>query len=100
MGAIEKNQTFLLKFKNDTVTTVSRKTVDALSDVLGMDVTQTVHIALACLRDDLLKNSVARTNSPPGGPEDYPPMTATQLIGIREMARKPKGKLISDEFLF
>ena len=86
----------LFKFKSDTVTTVSRETVAGLAKVLGFNETQTIHYALARLRDAYRSGSRSGSD----GEEHYPPLTAEQIIKIQEVARKPRGKLISSESLF
>lgn len=88
-----KSKSLLLKFKDDTVTTVSHETFSEVAKTLGFNETQTLHLAIARLRDEVLGGAGA-------GEERYPPLTAGQLLNIRSRAPKPKGKLVRKESLF
>ena len=46
-----KRKTLLFKFKDDTVTTVSHETFSDVAKTLGFNETQTLHLAIARLRD-------------------------------------------------
>lgn len=52
---VAKSDTFVLKFKSDSLLTVSRKRFDAITDRLGLNQTNTIHLALSRLYDDLRK---------------------------------------------
>jgi len=89
-----KRKTLLLKFKDDTVTTVSHETFSEVARTLGFNETQTLHFAIARLRDEILKGGRAGSG---GGEEPYPPLTAGQLLDIRSQAPKPRGKPVRKE---
>lgn len=90
---------FLLKFKHDTLATVSRKSVQKMARKLGFNETQLVHLALARLRDQLLDNR-ERPAVSFGEEGDYPPLTEEQLAAIRRHAPKRRGKPVTSESLF
>lgn len=98
MAAVaSKRKNLLFQFKEDTVTTVSRETVSEMAKTLGFNETQTLHFAVARLRDDI------RRGEHPGsgdGEERYPPLTLDQLFDIRSHAPKPQGKLVRKQSLF
>lgn len=96
-SAATKSKSLLFKFKDDTVTTVSRETFSEVARTLGFNETQTLHLAIARLRDEVLGR--ARPGSR-AGEEPYPPLTAGQLLNIRSRAPKPRGRLIRKESLF
>ncbi|MGQ0752537.1 MAG: hypothetical protein ACT4PS_18570 [Betaproteobacteria bacterium] len=96
-GTATKRKSLLFKFKEDTVTTVSRETFSEVARTLGFNETQTLHLAIARLRDEVLRD---RQDGSGDGEEPYPPLTATQLVNIRSRAAKPRGKLIRKESLF
>lgn len=89
--AATKRKTLLFKFKDDTVTTVSHETFSGVAKTLGFNETQTLHFAIARLRDEVLGGGERR---PGAGEEPYPPLTAGQLLDIRSRAPKPRGKLV------
>jgi hypothetical protein len=89
-----KSKSLLFKFKDDTVTTVSHETFSEVARTLGFNETQTLHLAIARLRDEVLSGT-----RPGAGEERYPPLTAGQLLNIRSRAPKPKGKLVRKESL-
>ena len=89
-----KRKTLLLKFKDDTVTTVSRETFSEVAKTLGFNETQTLHLAIARLRDEVLGNGQHGSGA---GEEPYPPLTARQLLDIRSRTPKPRGKLVRKE---
>ena len=93
-----KPNALLLTFKEDTITTVSRRTFSVVAQKLGFNETQAAHYAFARLRDEILRRP--RTAAADAGEEEYPPLTAEQLLKIRETARKPRGKLVKRESLF
>ena len=80
-------------FADDSLTRVSRTTLKSLSRKLGFNETQTVHYALACLRNEIVP--VATTA--PSVEEDYPPLTQRQLDVIRaqQPRRRKAGKVES-----
>ena len=92
-----KRNRLLFKFKDDTVTTVSRETLSEVARSLGFNETQTLHLAMARLRDELL---AGRQRDSADGEEPYPPLTARQLFDVRSRAPKPGGKLVRKESLF
>ncbi len=96
-SATTKRKTLLLKFKDDTLTTVSHETFSEVARTLGFNETQTLHFAVARLRDELFKTGRAGSGD---REEPYPPLTAGQLLDIRSRARKPRGKLVKKETLF
>lgn len=80
---ILKKETLLVAFREDSLTRVSRRTLSEISNILGFDQTQTVHLALARLREDVLG-----PNSKPVAEGDYSPLTSEQEAAIRR--HKPK----------
>ena len=92
-----KRKTLLLKFKDDTITTVSHETFSEVAKTLGFNETQTLHFAIARLRDEILKGGRAGSGD---GEEPYPPLTAGQLLDIRSRAPQPQGKPVRKESLF
>jgi hypothetical protein len=92
-----KPKTLLFKFKDDTVTTVSHETFSEIARTLGFNETQTLHLAIARLRDEVLASG-ERVSA--DSDEPYPPLTAGQLFDVRSRARKPRGKLVRRESLF
>ncbi|MBI2318639.1 MAG: hypothetical protein HYU75_17015 [Betaproteobacteria bacterium] len=92
-----KRKSLLFKFKEDTVTTVSHETFSEVAKTLGFNETQTLHLAIARLRDEVLGGGKHGSR---GGEEPYPPLTAEQLLDIRSRAPKPRGKLVRKESLF
>ncbi len=92
-----KRKTLLLKFKDDTVTTVSHETFSAVAKTLGFNETQTLHFAVARLRDEILKGGRGGSGD---GEQPYPPLTAGQLLDIRSQVPKPRGKPVRKESLF
>lgn len=91
-----KRKSLLLKFKEDTVTTVSHETFSVVAKTLGFNETQTLHFAIARLRDEVLGGGHDSLR----GEDAYPPLTARQLLDIRSHAPKPRGKRIRKESLF
>ena len=92
-----KRKSLLFKFKDDTVTTVSHETFSVVARTLGFNETQTLHLAIARLRDDVLGSGQQLSGD---GEEPYPPLTAGQLLDIRSQAPKPRGKPLRKESLF
>lgn len=85
-----RGKPLLVKFKEDTVTTVSRETLGEVAKTLGFNETQTLHLALARLRDEVLSSGQRESED---GEEPYPPLTAGQLLDVRTGAAPPQGKL-------
>jgi len=85
----EARKPFMLNFKEDTLTTVSRATVRTLSDKLGFNETQTVLYALARLRDEV---NVAQAA---GAADDFKPLTKRQHAVLAHAEPKTKGRVIS-----
>lgn len=95
----------LLKFKEDTLATVSRSSVKLMAKKLGFNETQVTHYALARLREELLVGSgrptLAAGHRGPGIQDgDYPALTAEQLQIIRQHAPKRRGKPLTSDSLF
>jgi hypothetical protein len=80
---------FMLNFKEDTLTTVSRATVRTLSDKLGFNETQTVLYALARLRDEVM------FAPPAGDTDDFEPLTKRQHAVLDHAEPKTRGRVIS-----
>ena len=95
-ASVSNREKLLFQFKEDTITTVSRETLCDVAKRLGFNETQTLHFAVARLRDALR----AGNPMPVYDEEPYPPLTAEQLLNIRSHAPKPRGKQISKESLF
>lgn len=95
-GPATKRKSLLFKFKEDTVTTVSHETFSEMAKKLGFNETQTLHLAIARLRDEVL----GERRQPGDREEPYPPVTTAQLVNIRSQAPKPRGKLVRKESLF
>lgn len=92
-----KRKSLLFKFKDDTVTTVSDESFNKVAKILGFNDTQTLHFAIARLRDEILgvrEAGAAESELP------YPPLSARQLLEIRSAAPKPRGKPIRKQSLF
>ena len=92
-----RRKSLLFKFKDDTVTTVSHDTFSEVARTLGFNETQTLHFAIARLRDEVLGGGRRGTGE---GEEPYPPLTAGQLLDIRSRVPKPRGKLVRRISLF
>lgn len=95
-SAAPKRKSLLFKFKDDTVTTVSHETFGVVARTLGFNETQTLHLAIARLRDEVLGSGRQGSGD---GEEPYPPLTAGQLLDIRSRAPKPRGKRVRKESL-
>jgi hypothetical protein len=96
-GAAGKRKKLLFQFKEDTITTVSRETLSEVAKTLGFNETQTVHLAVARLRDEVLRSG----NTGSGDAEEpYPPLTADQLLDIGSHAPQSRGKLVRKRSLF
>lgn len=103
MAAAGKSSTtggkaLLFKFKENTVTTVSRETLSEVARTLGFNETQTLHFAVARLRDEVLGGAqgVSRDTD---REEPYPRLTAAQLLDVRSGAPRPRGKLVRRQSL-
>jgi hypothetical protein len=95
------NEALLLKFKDDTLATVSRASVRVMAKKLGFNETQVMHYALARLRDELaVKIDRARSAPASAGDNEYPPLTAEQLAAVRKHAPKRRGKPLTSDSLF
>lgn len=84
---------FLLKFRGaDSSYGVTRGTVRAISNTLGLTETQVVHIALSKLAQEVL----------PAYEPDDGPLTQEQLIALRRDAKErlAKGEVLSRQSLF
>lgn len=96
-AAVSKRKKLLFQFKDDTITTVSRESLSEVARTLGFNETQTVHLAVARLRDQVLRSETPGSG---GEEERYAPLTADQLIDIRSHEPKPLGKLVRKQSLF
>jgi hypothetical protein len=85
----EVRRPFMLNFKEDTLTTVSRATVRALSEKLGFNETQTVLYALARLRDEVV------INPENDGTENFKPLTRKQHAVLANAEPKTRGRVVS-----
>lgn len=94
-----ESNALLLKFKEDTLATVSRATVKRMAKVLGFNETQVLHYALARLREELVAKRVRYADSE-NADEGYPPLTEEQLATIRAHAPRRRGEPLSSESLF
>lgn len=84
---------FLLKFRSaDSSYGVTRGTVKAISNTLGLTETQVVHIALSKLAQEVL----------PAYEPDDGPLTQEQLAALRRDAKErlAKGEILSRQSLF
>lgn len=84
---------FLLKFRGaDSSYGVTRGTVKAISNTLGLTETQVVHIALSKLAQEIL----------PAYEPDDGPLTQEQLIGLQRDAKErlAKREVLSRQSLF
>ena len=100
-----RSAALLLKFKDDTLATVSRSSVKVMAKKLGFNETQVAHYALARLREELLARTdrpvTASTRHRNGNDDgDYPPLTTEQLAVVRKHAPKRRGKLLTSDSLF
>jgi hypothetical protein len=100
-----RSTALLLKFKDDTLATVSRASVKVMARKLGFNETQVAHYALARLREELLARNdrpVTRSKHQAAGDDDgdYPPLTNEQLAVVRKHAPKRRGKPLTSESLF
>ena len=57
-----KSDAFVLKFKPDSLLTVSRERFDAITERLGLNQTNTIHLALSRLYEDLRKGRLANAS--------------------------------------
>lgn len=88
-GKPEARKPFMVNFKEDTLTTVSRATVRALSDKLGFNETQTVLYALARLRDEVA------LDLKPHVQESFKPLTKKQHAVLAHAEPKGRGRIVS-----
>ena len=95
------NEKLLLKFKDDTLATVSRASVKVMAKRLGFNEAQVIHYALARLRDELaVKPERATRTTGRDRDKEYPLLTANQLAVVRKHAPKRRGKPLSSDSLF
>ena len=90
----------LLKFKSNTLATVSRDSVKNMAKALGFNETQVLHYALARLREELLAKPARQTTGSAEAGGDYPPLTDRQIAAIRKHAPKRRGKPLTSDSLF
>jgi DNA-binding transcriptional regulator PaaX len=79
----------MLNFKDDTLTTVSRATVRALSDKLGFNETQTVLYALARLRDEVALDLASDERN------SFKPLSKKQHAVLSHAEPKRRGRVVS-----
>lgn len=92
-GVSPEKAGFLLKFRAaDSSYGVTRGTVKAISNALGLTETQVVHIALSKLAQEVL----------PAYEPDDGPLTQQQLAALRRDAKErlAKGEILSRQSLF
>ncbi len=85
MSTANSRQPLKLRFKEDTLTTVSRDTLKALAKKLGFNETQTVLYALARLSDEVFAEQDF---------EKIIPLTKTQHQAMAKAEPKRQGKVI------
>ena len=78
----------LLNFKQESLTTVSRKSLKELAKKLGFDETQTVLFALARLRDEVLVSTDSSEK------DTFMPLTPSQHKKIAAAAPAKRGKVV------
>jgi predicted nucleic acid-binding protein len=84
----EVRKPFMVNFKDDTLHTVSRATVRALSDKLGFNETQTVLYALARLRDEVALDEASDKQT------SFKPLTKRQHAVLAHTEPKTRGRII------
>lgn len=90
----------LLKFKDDTLATVSRGSVKLMAKKLGFNETQVLHYALARLREELFSKPDRAVSFPGRSDDEYPPLTPEQLAVISKHAPTRRTKPVTSESLF
>ena len=95
-----RTSALLLKFKNDTLATVSRDSVKDMAKALGFNETQVLHYALARLREELRAKSARPTPGPADAGDDYPPLSREQIAIVKKHAPKRRSKPLTSESLF
>lgn len=88
MPATATQKPLLLNFKEETLTTVSRKSLKELAKTLGFDETQTVLFALARLRDEVLVSHVSSEK------DIFMPLTPNQHKKIAAAQPAKRGKVV------
>lgn len=83
MATAKPEQRFVLNFEDDTPATVSRSTLRALAERLGLNDTQAVLLALARLRDEVLIEA-----------NNLTPLTRQQHEAIAKAESKTRGKVL------
>lgn len=95
-----RTSALLLKFKNDTLATVSRDSVKDMAKALGFNETQVLHYALARLREELLAKSLRPATSSKDTDDEYPPLSREQIAIVRKHAPRRRSKPLTSESLF
>ena len=100
-----RSAALLLKFKDDTLATVSRSSVKVMAKKLGFNETQVAHYALARLREELLARADHQVTAPKhqrtsDDDGDYPPLSTEQMAVVRKHAPKRRGKPLTSDSLF
>jgi pantothenate kinase len=85
----ETRKPFMLNFRDDTLTTVSRATVKTLSEKLGFNETQTVLYALARLRDEVVIDDNVMEM------QNFKPLSKKHHTIIARAEPKARGRVIS-----
>jgi hypothetical protein len=78
-------------FRDDSITTASKATLQRMAKTLGFTQNQTVLYALARLRDEL-QSAQARTTPATNSSPSYPPLTSAQHQIIRQHAPQRSAK--------
>jgi hypothetical protein len=79
-----------VSFRDDSLTTASKSSLEKMAKTLGFTQNQTVLFALARLRDELGQQpSVA---AKPASKASYPPLKASELGIVRQQAPKRRSK--------
>jgi hypothetical protein len=79
-----------VSFRQDSLTTASKSTLEQMAKTLGFTQNQTVLFALARLRDQLNEQPTKASVSAKAA--DYPPLKAQELNIIRQQAPKRRSK--------
>jgi hypothetical protein len=80
-----------VSFRQDSLTTASKATLEKMAQTLGFTQNQTVLFALARLRDEL-QQQASSTISSQAAMSAYPPLQAHELGIIRKQALKRRSK--------
>lgn len=84
MSAADDQKPFTLHFKDDTLISVSRATLQAVAEKLALSETQNVHYALARLRDEMYSQHGDKLT----------PLSLAQHYAVAKAEPKGKGNVI------